>query len=130
MALMFAYSIEELFNIKRTIQNIYNNNYQIDSTTSIADKHLSVPSNYLLYQNYPNPFNPITKIKYSLPLSDNVQIKVYDILGREIKTLLNEYKQAGTYEIEFDAGNLLSGVYFYSIRAGNYTATKKLILIK
>jgi hypothetical protein len=59
-----------------------------------------------------------------------VQIKVYDILGREIKTLLNEYKQAGTYEIEFDASNLISGVYFYSIQAGNYTATKKLILIK
>jgi hypothetical protein len=130
MALMFALNIEEVFNIKRTIQKIYNNNYQIDSTTSIVDKHLNVSSNYLLYQNYPNPFNPITKIKYSLPLSDNVQIKVYDILGREIKTLLNEYKQAGTYEIEFDAGNLLSGVYFYSIRAGNYTATKKLILIK
>ena len=130
MALMFALNIEEVFNIKRTIQKIYNNNYQIDSTTSIVDKHLSVSSNYLLYQNYPNPFNPITKIKYSLPLSDNVQIKVYDILGREIKTLLNEYKQAGTYDIEFDANNLISGVYFYSIQAGNYTATKKLILIK
>jgi len=130
MALVFAYSTEELFNVKRTIQEIYNNNYQIDSTTSIADKHLSVPSNYLLYQNYPNPFNPITKIKYSIPLSDNVKIKVYDILGREIKTLLNEYKQAGTYEIEFDANNLISGVYFYSLQAGNYAATKKLILIK
>jgi hypothetical protein len=130
LALMFALSIEEIFNVKRTIQKIYNNNYQIDSTTSIEDKHLSVPSNYLLYQNYPNPFNPITKIKYSIPLSDNVQIKVYDILGREIKTLLNEYKQAGTYEIEFDASNFISGVYFYSMQAGNYTATKKLILIK
>jgi len=130
MALMFALSTEEIFNVKRTIQNIYNNNYQIDSTTSIEDKHLGVPSNYLLYQNYPNPFNPITKIKYSIPLSDNVQIKIYDILGREIKTLLNEYKQAGTYEIEFDASNLLSGVYFYSIISGSYSATKKLILIK
>jgi hypothetical protein len=89
---------------------------------------------FSLQQNYPNPFNPRTKIKYSVPYSDIVQIKIYDILGREIKTLLAEFKPTGTYEIEFDAtsvvGGLPSGIYFYSLQAGSYISTKKMVLMK
>jgi photosystem II stability/assembly factor-like uncharacterized protein len=104
--------------------------------TSIDFVNDEVPDRYYLSQNYPNPFNPTTNIKYSIPESQIVQIKIYDILGREIKTILNEYKQAGTYEIEFsagsfgDAGALPSGVYFYKLQAGNFTETKKMILLR
>jgi hypothetical protein len=88
---------------------------------------------YQLYQNYPNPFNPNTVISYQLRLSSNVTIKVYDILGNEIATLVNEYKPAGKYEVEFNSssiGYLVSGTYFYQLRAGEYTAVKKMLLIK
>src|SRR5690606_18931616 len=97
--------------------------------TEIKDD-LILSDNYFLLQNFPNPFNPKTKIKYSIASSDNVQIKLYDIMGREIETLLNEYKQAGNYEIEFNATNLPSGVYFYRMTSGIYSETKKMLLIK
>ena len=83
-----------------------------------------------LHQNYPNPFNPSTKIKYSIINKAIVIIKVYDILGNEIKTLVNEEKTIGNYEIEFDGSNLASGIYLYRMQAGNFSDTKKLILIK
>ena len=89
-----------------------------------------VPFKFLLEQNFPNPFNPSTKIKYSVPQTSQVQIKVFDLLGKEIETLVNEEKPAGTYEIEFNAANLPSGVYFYQLKADNYIETKKMILIK
>jgi len=85
---------------------------------------------FYLSQNYPNPFNPTTKLRYSVPGSEMVQIKVFDVLGKEIKTLLNEYKQTETYEIEFDASNLTSGVYFYQLSAGIFVETKKMILLR
>jgi hypothetical protein len=85
---------------------------------------------YGLSQNYPNPFNPTTIIKYAVPRSAEVQIKVYDVLGTKIKTLLNEHKQAGTYEVEFDAKNLPSGVYFYRLISENYSETKKMLLLR
>ena len=78
-----------------------------------------------LFQNYPNPFNPVTQIKYTLPSAANVQIKVYNLLGNEIVTLVKEFKQAGNYEIEFDASNLLSGTYFYKIISGSFQTLKK-----
>jgi arabinogalactan endo-1,4-beta-galactosidase len=83
-----------------------------------------------LYQNYPNPFNPKTLINYSIPQADFVLIKVYDVLGNEIITLVNEYKTAGNYSIEFDGNNFSSGVYFYRVQTGNFTDTKKLILMR
>jgi hypothetical protein len=88
-----------------------------------------------LSQNYPNPFNPSTKINYSIPSNANDQmssviLKVYDILGNEVITLINEEKAAGVYEIEFDATEIPSGVYFYRLQAGAFTETKKLILLK
>ena len=87
-------------------------------------------TNFTLYQNYPNPFNPETKIKYSIPQSENVLIKVFDVLGKEIKTLVDEYKSAGTHEIKLNANNFSSGVYFYRMVSGSYSETNKMILLR
>ena len=87
-------------------------------------------TDYNLYQNYPNPFNPSTKIKYSVPQTSQVQIEVFDVLGKEIETLLNKEKPAGTYELTWNAGTLPSGVYFYQLRSGSFVDTKKMILLK
>jgi hypothetical protein len=89
-----------------------------------------VPTEFLLSQNFPNPFNPSTKIKYSIPQSSKVVIKVFDILGNEIETLVNEEKPAGTYEVTWSAANLSSGVYLYQLMAGSYNETKKMLLMK
>jgi photosystem II stability/assembly factor-like uncharacterized protein len=89
-----------------------------------------MPTEFLLSQNYPNPFNPSTKIKYSVPQSSQVQIKVFDVLGNEIATLLDEEKSIGTYELTWNASSLPSGVYFYQLRAGSYIETKKMLLLK
>jgi hypothetical protein len=89
-----------------------------------------VPVNYSLSQNYPNPFNPTTMISYALPRSGFVKLTVYDVIGREVKTLVNEYKTAGTYNVAFDGSSLASGLYIYKITAGDYTGVKKMILVK
>jgi hypothetical protein len=88
------------------------------------------PLVYTLSQNYPNPFNPSTTINFGLPKASNVKLIVYDILGREVIVLVNEFKTAGTYKVDFDAANLSSGVYFYTIKVNDFTATKKMLLIK
>jgi len=98
--------------------------------TSISAKNNFQPSNFRLHQNYPNPFNPSTKIKYSIPLSGMVKITVYDVLGKEIVELVDEYKNANTYEVEFNSIDLPSGIYFYNIISGNFSATKKMMLLK
>jgi hypothetical protein len=102
--------------------------------TEVESQNGEIPVNYSLSQNYPNPFNPITKIQYSIPQSSRVVIKVFDILGSEIETLVNEEKPAGIYELNWNAvsaaGGLPSGVYFYQLRAGDYTSVKKMLLIK
>ena len=87
-------------------------------------------SGFKLAQNYPNPFNPATTIKYSLPENSFVTLKVYNILGKEVATLVNEEKSTGIYEVSFNATNLPSGIYFYTIHAGKLMETKKMILIK
>jgi hypothetical protein len=89
-----------------------------------------IPTRFDLKQNYPNPFNPVTNIKYDLPKDIFVTVKIYDILGREIKTLVNEFKQAGSYIISFNGSELASGIYFYRIQAGNFVQVKKMLLIK
>ncbi|HSW55579.1 MAG TPA: T9SS type A sorting domain-containing protein, partial [Ignavibacteriaceae bacterium] len=101
-------------------------------TTSVEDiSNGEIPVNFTLYQNYPNPFNPSTTIQFSLPKSGDVTLKVYDILGREVATLLNETKNAGSYEVDFNASQLSSGIYFYQLSVGNeFRQTKKLVLIK
>jgi len=88
------------------------------------------PSVFYLGQNYPNPFNPSTNIKYSIPADGNVTLKVYDILGTEVSTLVNEYQQAGTFDVVFEGSNLASGVYYYQLTSGELTSTKKLMLTK
>ena len=85
---------------------------------------------YALYQNYPNPFNPVTNIRFQLPKESKVVIKVYNILGSEVIELLNEQKGPGIYEIDFNASNLPSGVYFYKISTPEYSNTKKMIVLK
>ncbi len=89
-----------------------------------------VPEKYDLAQNYPNPFNPTTNIEFRIAHSGFVSLKVYDVLGREVRTLVNEVKQPGSYEVRFDAGELSSGVYFYRIQAGAYISAKKMMLLK
>ena len=87
-------------------------------------------ANYKLYQNYPNPFNPMTKIKYDIPNDNFVTIKIYDMLGRELMSLVNEFKPAGSYTVTFDATNYPSGVYFYKITSDNFVQVRKMILIR
>ena len=89
-----------------------------------------IPAEFSLNQNYPNPFNPTTTIKYEIPKNSFVKIIVYDLLGREINILLNEEKNSGIYEINFDAKDLSSGIYFYSIKAKEFYQSKKMILLK
>jgi hypothetical protein len=97
--------------------------------TAIKDSE-ELPSEFMLAQNYPNPFNPTTNIKFSLPKSSHVKLNVYDALGKIVTTLVDEDKAAGIYEVEFNASKLSSGVYFYQILTPNYSATKKLLLMK
>lgn len=98
---------------------------------NFTDKQLeTLPIEYGLSQNYPNPFNPETQISYALPEPTFVTLKVYDVLGRDVATLVSEYKEAGFYEVEFNGSSLSSGVYFYKLVAGNYSAVKKLLIAK
>jgi Secretion system C-terminal sorting domain len=91
---------------------------------------VSVILKYDLAQNFPNPFNPTTVITYSIPTSSNVMVKVYNVLGKLITTLVNENQEAGIYKVNFDAQGLSNGIYFYKIQAGNYSAVKKMLLLK
>jgi len=101
----------------------------IGYSTDVEDEVM--PVSFTLSQNYPNPFNPTTKIKYSIPQQNlTVKLRIFDILGREVANLVNEQKSAGNYEVSFDASKLSSGIYFYQLRAGNYSETKKMILMK
>jgi len=100
------------------------------ATTKITNTNNEIPYKYELYQNYPNPFNPITKIKFDVPKATKVSIRIYDILGREIECLVNEYVQPGKYSYDFNANNLSSGVYFYRLQTGDYTNIKKMVLLK
>jgi len=104
--------------------------YQADMLTTIDDQKKNSPTKYEVYQNYPNPFNPSTTISYQIPSESFVTLKVYDLLGRELEVLVREEKTAGFYNIKYDATNLSSGIYFYTIRAGDFIQTKKFILLK
>ena len=106
--------------------------YKEGGVVSVEENQIReiVPNEYLLYQNFPNPFNPTTTIKYSIPKLSFVTIKIYDVLGSEVATLLNEERPAGTYELNWNANNISSGVYFYTLQAGDFVETKKMILLK
>ena len=90
----------------------------------------NIPVEFSLKQNYPNPFNPSTIISFSIPERANVNLKVYDILGNELVTLINEETEAGSYNINFNANGLPTGVYFYQLVSNEYVETKKMLLIK
>ena len=98
--------------------------------TAVKDNENQIPAQFRLDQNYPNPFNPSTTINYSLPKTGHVTLKVYDVLGKEVATLVNEEESSGNYHIQFNANKLASGVYFYRLSAGNSVTTKKLVLMK
>jgi hypothetical protein len=98
--------------------------------TGIIEVLNQLPKEFQLFQNYPNPFNPTTTIQYSIPKKSYIILKVFDILGKEVATLISEEKTVGNYEVEFNANNLSSGVYFYQLNAGNFTSTKKMLLMK
>ncbi len=98
--------------------------------TFVKEEELSFAENYLLNQNYPNPFNPSTKISWQSPVSGWQTLKVYDVLGNEVATLVNEYRNAGSYEVNFNASKLSSGVYFYQLKTGDFIQIKKMILLK
>jgi len=103
----------------------------VETVTGVSEPVSSiVPAQYSLEQNYPNPFNPSTTINFSLPKASDVTVKVYNALGNEVMTLVNEFKNAGTHQVLMNAANLTSGIYFYKIQAGDFVATKKLTLIK
>ncbi len=107
--------------------------YNFDLITLVSEPN--IPSDFKLYQNFPNPFNPSTKIKFTIPQEvrgkmQYVKLKIYDVLGNEIATIIDEEKTAGTYSIEYNASGLPSGIYFYKLRAGNFIETKKMLLIK
>ncbi len=103
---------------------------RVNQSTSVSDQDHFVPKEFKLYQNYPNPFNPNTVISWQLPVSSQVSLKIYDILGREVTTLVNEERPAGNYEVKFDASGLASGPYIYQLRADSFIDSKILLLIK
>ena len=120
----------------------YNNGYiavynpdGVDGITVVEPKAKQNPQKFILSQNYPNPFNPSTTIKYSIPNVEthghaSVQLKVYDVLGREVATLVNEQQSPGNYEVQFDASDLTSGIYFYQLRSGSFIESRKMILLR
>jgi len=108
----------------------YSNSESFTATTTGIKEEIKNKINFLLNQNYPNPFNPSTIISYSIPQNSFVTLKVYDVLGNEVSTLVNETKSAGRYDVRFDASGLSNGVYFYTIKADNFNSTKKMIFMK
>jgi hypothetical protein len=98
--------------------------------SEVVEVTFDVPKDFVLQQNFPNPFNPSTTIRYAVPQTSPVIIKVYDLTGQEVATLVNEVKEAGTYEVKFDAGKLASGVYIYRMTAGEFTSVKKMNVLK
>jgi len=106
----------------------WSNSTTFNVATDIKDN--TIPTVYALDQNFPNPFNPVTKINYQLPKNSFVMLIVYDVLGKQVASLVNEEQAAGVYQTTFDGSGLSSGIYFYKIQAGDFVETKKLVLMK
>ena len=110
------------------------NDGKFEYSNSVFVEINNQPQEFALYQNYPNPFNPSTRIQYQVSSIAHVTLKVYDVLGNEISTLVNEEQPAGSYEVEFDASsgiqNLASGIYFYQLKAGGFNVSKKMLLLE
>jgi len=109
---------------------IHGNPGKDDRITSVETEKVNVPRQFMLRQNYPNPFNPSTTFAFSIPKKSFVSLKVYDVIGREVATVVSEQLNEGNYTQQWNASGLSSGVYFYRIQAGNFVETKKLILLK
>ncbi len=119
-----------IFNEGNPIGLITNGYIIVTNPTDVREYRSGVPNQFALSQNYPNPFNPSTMIRYDLPKSEQVVIKVYDIVGREISTLVDSRQEAGFKEVQWNASNLPSGIYFYRISAGNFSDVKKMMIVK
>jgi N-acetylmuramoyl-L-alanine amidase len=122
-------------NLGEKTGQIYFDAMLMDVITDVNKLNEQLPTNFKLDQNYPNPFNPTTTIKYSIPnvaadLDKSVTLTIYDVLGREIKTLVNKVQSTGNYEVTFDASDLSSGVYYYQLKTGDFIKTKKMLLLK
>ena len=104
--------------------------FSLNGTVSVNSYGENIPFKFTLNQNYPNPFNPSTVISYDLPVSGNVSVTIYDILGKEIKNLVNEFQNPGSYNVTFNAGGLSSGVYFYRLNTEGFTEIKRMVLLK
>jgi hypothetical protein len=102
----------------------------LDGSVGIISSSSNIPEEFTLYQNYPNPFNPLTHLEFGISKLEFVSLKVFDILGKEVMTLVNETKPAGKYSVTFDGSNLSSGIYFYKIEAGDFIKVKRMALIK
>ena len=122
---------QELISAANDIIDLINNSLGKKGNEGASPELVSsLPTEFKLNQNYPNPFNPSTNIKYSVPENNFVSVKVYDVLGEEVASIINEEKSAGSYEVNFDASNLSSGIYFYTMRSGSFLETKKMVLMK
>ncbi len=124
------YSVQLIATNSFGVDTIVRTKYVFADQSVGVDEENTILTEDKLEQNYPNPFNPSTKISWHSPISSWQTLKIYDLLGNEVATLVNEYREAGTYEIEFNAAGLSSGVYFYKLVIGNFTATRKLILMR
>jgi hypothetical protein len=100
------------------------------TTDAVDEVSSALPREFALMQNYPDPFNPTTVIRYKLPFTCSLTLKVFDVLGREVVTLVDGIKSAGNYFVTFDGNRLSSGLYLYRLEAGSYTATQKMLLVK
>jgi glucuronoarabinoxylan endo-1,4-beta-xylanase len=119
----YPYTLDPTDSIPGIITNGVRTNVDNNSPTLL-------PKKFVLEQNYPNPFNPVTVIRYQLPVTSNVNIKLFDLLGREVAMLVNKEEPAGDHLIQFDASRLTSGVYFYRLSAGTFTQGRKMLLLK
>jgi hypothetical protein len=124
VAIGFGERESEMLTALANAQQLY------DTLTSVIEEKFEIVYDFRLNQNYPNPFNPNTIISWNVPFDSYQTLKVYDVLGNEVASLVNEYRTAGNYSINFNASNLSSGVYYYKLTAGNFTETKKMILMR
>jgi hypothetical protein len=129
-------SVNFKFNISEDVPERYDHKFIVivRSKNKFSSKEIRISNSLIntfdLFQNYPNPFNPSTVIRYQIPVNVFVTLKVYDVLGSKVATLVNEEKTAGSYEVIFDASGLSSGVYYYTLSTGNFVQTNKMLLLK
>jgi hypothetical protein len=130
MALIFGLNADDLFQKKRTVQQIYNSNYQFATLQGVKSPANDPPKTFELFNNYPNPFNPSTMISFSIPSQSFVSLKIFDILGKEVATIVSEELRPGNYSRQWNASGATSGAYFYRLQAGSFSETKRLTLLK